>query len=225
MKRGVFVTGTDTNIGKTVLSAALIHRYRPVAPLRYWKPVQTGAPEDDDTTVVRRLAQCADAEICDAGYRLPRPLSPHLSAELSGAHIDIETITGWTAEAGDSRSWIVEGAGGVLVPLNETQMMIGLIAALGVPALVMARSQLGTINHTLLTLEALRARSIPVAGVVLGGELNRENRRAIETYGCVQVLGEMPRFPKLSETVLRDWARAELDKDTRLAQFLTGESE
>ena len=222
MKPGLFVAGTGTNVGKTVLSAALMHRYRDDVSVRYWKPVQTGFPEDDDTAEVRRLGSCSDAEIFDSGIRLPRPLSPHLSAELSGATIDMRALAA-TLSAG--KGWVVEGAGGVLVPLNQSDLMIDLIRLLGLAAVVMARSALGTINHTLLTLEALRSRRIPVAGVVMGGELNPDNRRAIEMYGRVSVLGEMPRFPDLSSTVLREWACAELDRGSCLRPFLAGDSE
>lgn len=219
MNRGLFVTGTDTNIGKTALSAALMHRYREELSVCYWKPVQTGFPEDDDTAVVRQLGGCSDAEIHDVGIRLPRPLSPHLSAELSGASIDTHAVAGMIhPRAG----WIVEGAGGVLVPLNKTDLMIDLIGLLGMTVVVMARSALGTINHTLLTLEALRSRHIPIAGVVMGGERNAQNRRAIETYGCAAVLGEMPRFDNLCAPVLREWACAELDPGGCLKAFLAG---
>jgi dethiobiotin synthase len=221
MRPGVFVTGTDTNIGKTVLAAALMHRYRGVMQVRYWKPIQTGFPEDDDTAAVRKLGCCTDAEILDKGIRLPRPLSPHLAAELSGMSIDMSAVIDMMPAFEGS---IVEGAGGVLVPLNKTDLVIDLIRSIGIGAIVMVRSALGTINHTLLTLEALRSRCIPVAGVVIGGERNPENRRAIETYGQVSVLGEMPRFPDLSPQVLRTWARAELDRDSHLAPFLAGGS-
>ncbi len=221
MNQGLFITGTDTNIGKTVLSAALMHRYRGEMKVRYWKPVQTGFPEDDDTAVVRTLGECGDAEILDKGVRLPRPLSPHLAAELSGAHIDMHAVS---ATMREPAGWIVEGAGGVLVPLNETDLMIDLIRLLGMVAVVMTRSALGTINHTLLTLEALRSRRLPIAGVVMGGEPNRENRRAIEKYGCIPVLGELPRFPELDGTVLREWALTELDRHACLRPFLAGDA-
>jgi dethiobiotin synthase len=221
--RGVFVTGTDTNIGKTAVSAALFHRYRqPIRDgrrgklwLRYWKPVQTGFPEDDDTATVRALGLCEEWEIHPTGVRLPRPLSPHHSAALCGAQIDIGRTLGLLGSHGgvqsDSARWIVEGAGGVLVPLNARERMIDLIAALRLPALVVARSGLGTINHTLLTLEALRARKIPVAGAVLFGPPNPENRRSIEDFGNILVLGEMPHFAELSAAALATWASRSLD--------------
>ena len=214
--RGVFVTGTDTGIGKTVVSAALMSRYRASRSLGYWKPVQTGFPEDDDTRDVSLLASCSNEEIHRPGIRLPRPLSPHLSARLCGETIHLESILDLAPQADSRKHWIVEGAGGVLVPLNDQNLMIDLIAALALPAVIVARTQLGTINHTLLTLEALRSRAIPIAGAILVGEPNPENRRAIETYGGVAVLGEMPRFEPLTPTALQRWAQSGLDREILL---------
>src|SRR5580698_5672322 len=114
--RGIFVTGTDTGVGKTVVSAALMHRY-PQA--RYWKPVQTGIETDDDTAEVRRLAG-RRADRAD-GVRLRDAVSPHLAAARAGIRIDIESLTEWAID--DEEHWIVEGAGGVLAPLNDTQTM------------------------------------------------------------------------------------------------------
>ncbi len=214
---GIFVTGTDTNVGKTALCAGLVCRYRRVMPVRYWKPVQTGSPEDDDTAVVRKLASCTDAETHDCGVRLPRPLSPHLSARLAGERIEIAGIRKMAAVGS---GWIVEGAGGALVPLNDSELMVDLIRDLGLAAVVAARSSLGTINHTLLTVEALRARSIPIAGVVMIGEPNAENREAIEAHGQVEVVGEMPYFQVLSSDEVNHWAIAHLDPDSILESFL-----
>ncbi len=203
MLRGVFVTGTDTNVGKTVVSAALVHRYRGVPGLRYWKPVQTGIEQDDDTAEVRRLAGLGPDRVLDAGIRLPRPLSPHLSAALAGARIEVRGLLdlAW-AQPVESR-WVLEGAGGVLVPLNERELLVDLIALLGLPAVIAARSTLGTINHTLLTIEALRARAVPIAGVVLVGPPDTDNRVAIETRGSVSVIGELPRLEPLTPAGLQ----------------------
>jgi dethiobiotin synthase len=211
MLRGLFVTGTDTGVGKTVLSAAIMHRYRELAPLRYWKPLQTGCEQDDDTATVRELGSCTEAEILYDGVRLPRPLSPHLAAKLAGQRIELEPLLRLIAAKPEDSRWVIEGAGGVLVPINETDLMIDLMAYLALPVIVAARSGLGTINHTLLTLEALRRRSLQVAGVVMVGEPNAENRAAIERFGAVTVLGQMPRFAGLTADALGDWARTELD--------------
>jgi dethiobiotin synthetase len=219
--RGLFITGTDTNIGKTAVSAALLHRYRKLADLCYWKPIQTGFPIDDDTATVSTLGQCSAQQIGIEGVRLPRPLSPHLAAKYSGTEIDVQALIRLARKYEGSRCFIVEGAGGVLVPLNTQQLMIDFISELSLPALIVAGTQLGTINHTLLTIMALRSRSIPVAGVVLVGEPNADNRRSIEVYGNVSVLGEMPRFAELTPGALGSWASTQLDPDGVLQKLLT----
>ena len=228
MFRGVFVTGTDTGVGKTVVCAALMHRYRSLRPrsgtsrvaVRYWKPVQTGIERGDDTREVQRLGGCSPREILQDGVRLRRPLSPHLAARLSGVTIDIRTLLDGLAAQPQSSRWIVEGAGGALVPINDSELMTDLMVRLALPLVVVARSRLGTINHTLLTLEALEARSLAVAGVVMVGGRNLENRRAIETYGRVQVLGELPRLDPLTPRALARWAASELDVAGRLQEWM-----
>ena len=181
---GVFVTGTDTGVGKTVVAAALVACLRRHGPAGYWKPVQTGVEQDDDTATVRTLAGCADAEVWNRGVRLERPLSPHLAARLAGRVLSVDAVL---ADAPDdtSRTWVVEGAGGVLVPLNDTEAMSTLMVRLGFPVVVVARSTLGTINHSLLTLEALRNRGLRVAGVVMVGD----NRRAVAMAEDLQAHG------------------------------------
>ena len=202
--RGLFVTGTDTNVGKTVLSAALMLRY-PHA--RYWKPIQTGTIEDtgDDTAEVRRLS---GGQVISEGIRLPDPVSPHLAAQRVEMTIDLDPL----AKQVSASPLIVEGAGGVLVPVNDSQTMADLIVILGLPVIVAARSTLGTINHTLLTIEALRARALRIAGVVMIGHGNADNRAAIEHYGNVSVVGEMPCFDPLTRESLQAWAQT-LPKD------------
>ncbi|MCB1022937.1 MAG: dethiobiotin synthase [Acidobacteria bacterium] len=205
--RGIFVTGTDTGIGKTVVSAAMINAFRETESVCYWKPIQTGIEEDDDTSMVNQLAMCSDKEIHLAGIRLKRPLSPHLSARLSGSEISIEKTLAYLGGNIANRFWIVEGAGGIQVPINDSELMIDLIKAIQLPALIVARSGLGTINHTLLTLESLRLRGIEIFGVVMNGEQNLENKKAIEHYGRVSVLAEMPKFEKLNAEDLSRWGR------------------
>jgi dethiobiotin synthase len=214
------VTGTDTGVGKTVVSAALFHRYRTQVPLRYWKPIQTGTEHDDDTAEIRRLTTIAGGDILDDGIRLPHPVSPHLAASLAGQAIDLPTLTRMVERYPPTDRWIVEGAGGVLVPLNQSELMVDLIGQLGLPVLIVSRSALGTINHTLLTLEGLRSRSLVVAGVVMVGEANAHNRDAVERYGHVPVIAEMPCFADLSDGTLAQWAAAELDRDEQLAEWL-----
>jgi dethiobiotin synthase len=214
--RGVFVTGTSTGVGKTVACAALVAHLRRFGPVRYWKPVQTGIEVDDDTAEVARLAECSDSEVLRAGVRLERPVSPHLAARLAGRRIDVAELVKLplpSAERG--RIHVVEGAGGVLVPLNESETMADLTCALKLPVVVVASATLGTINHTLLTLEALRARSIEIAGVLMNGT-DAENRAAIEHYGHVKVIGEMPRFEPLRAEAIRAWAAGGLELELSL---------
>src|SRR6185436_19979821 len=171
MLRGLFVTGTDTGVGKTAVAAALMHRYRELGTLKYWKPIQTGAEADDDTATVQNLG-CLKSEVFAPGIRLHRPIAPYLAAELSGVRISIPDLIACIAEEPETVRWLAEGAGGVLVPINDAEFMIDLMIHLGLPVFVVARSSLGTINHTLMTLEILRNRTLNVAGVVMVGEPN-----------------------------------------------------
>lgn len=174
--RGVFITGTNTDIGKTTFARDLCARH-PEAT--YWKPVQTGCPPDDDTAFV-------GARRSLPGVRLKDPVSPHLAAQREGVTLNLAQLL--APLDGFEGTLVVEGAGGLMVPLAPDLLQTDLIAAIGLPTVVIARDVLGTINHTLLTIDALRARDLPVAGVVLLG--GNDNREAIETYGCVHVIDD-----------------------------------
>ncbi len=178
-----FVTGTDTDVGKTVACAwAVLH-----LGARYWKPVQAGLDETDEAAV-RALAGVGADRIVPTVYDLPEPLSPHESARRAGVSIDMDAFA---LPPGDD-ALVVEGAGGLMVPLNDDALVIDLIAQLALPVILVCRTTLGTINHSLLSLEALRRRSIPVAGAVLSGPDVPHNRAAIETYGATRILGHIP---------------------------------
>jgi malonyl-CoA O-methyltransferase len=188
--RGAFVTGTDTDIGKTVVAACLTIAWR----ASYWKPVQTGlAVDPGDSATVGNLARLPTERLPRPVYAFQAPLSPHAAAAAERTSVSLERIR----VPDIAGPLVIEGAGGVLVPLNEHELMADLIKACGLPAIVIARSTLGTINHTLLTLEALRARDIPVAGVILNGAENAGNRQAIEQFGRVRVLGQVPRLSRV----------------------------
>jgi dethiobiotin synthase len=195
-----------------------MHRFR--GPnLRYWKPIQTGIEDDDDSREVGRLAACTGDDVWDTGIRLPKPVSPHLAARLSGRRIDLQPLIASIREQPPSISWIVEGAGGTLVPVNEDELMVDLMVSLALPVVVVARTRLGTINHTLLTIEALRARSLTVAGIVMIGDPSPENADAIETYGRVPVVGQLPLLDPLTPESLGRCALS-LDAGGRLGGFL-----
>jgi dethiobiotin synthase len=219
MFRGLFVTGTDTDVGKTTVAAALMHRFRQVRHLRYWKPVQTGIENSDDTQTVAKLGGCSEEELHTPGVRLPRPLAPYLAAELSGTRVTIAGLMQLAPKQNDMVPCIAEGAGGVRVPINESEYMVDLMAALGLPVMIVARSSLGTINHTLLTIESLRNRPLDVVGVVMVGHKNPENRKAIEKYGAVSVIDEMPWFPTLTSETLGRWATSEFDRQGQLTRY------
>ena len=221
MVKGLFIIGTDTAVGKTVVAASVMHRYRDELKLLYWKPVQTGTEQDDDTATVSALGKCSDDEVLDAGVRLKHPVSPHLAAKLADKKITVDQVHQILLGQTDRRvSWIIEGAGGALVPLNESELMIDLVSTLNLPVLVVVSTKLGTINHTLLTIEALRRRALIIAGVVMVGDRINENREAIESHGAVTVLGEMPVFAELNPQKVRQWALSELDEQCLLIDHL-----
>ena len=161
------------------------------------------------------MADCDEREMFACGIRLPRRVSPHVAARLSGCTIDvIPLLEAFSREDRDAR-WIIEGAGGVLVPINDSETMADLMVRLGLPVVVVARTALGTINQTLLTVEALRQRAIEVLGVVMIGPQDMDACEAVERYGRVIVLGQMPTFAPLTSSALATWA-PELDPSGRL---------
>ena len=194
MSRSFIIAGTDTNVGKTVLSALLMSTHD---DLYYWKPIQSGLEDETDSQVVRRLSVCSEARILPEAYRLHKPLSPHLSARLDGIQIEKEKLS-----IPKKENLIVEAAGGVLVPINKNTLQIDLIKMWSLPVLIAARSSLGTINHTLLTIEALRNRDIAIEGIVMIGEINKENEEAVTYYGNVKVVGRIPFKSDLGKKVL-----------------------
>lgn len=196
----VFITGTDTNIGKTIVSSWLAMHWQ----ADYWKPIQAGLDTESSlgTSVAsdsEKVALLAGAWCHPEIYRFKQALSPHLCATLNQTKINFEHFQIPIAER-----LVIEGAGGVLVPLNANHYVIDLINKFETPVIVVARSTLGTINHTCLTLEALRARNIPIAGVIINGEENEENKKAIEHYGQVKVLAEFPKLEHISPEVLQN---------------------
>ncbi len=180
-----FVTGTDTDIGKTVICAILAAGLNAA----YWKPVQTGILEGTDTDWLKRVTGLPDSHFFRERWRLSEPLSPHAAAEIEGVHIDLNDFI--LPETENFPHLIVEGAGGLMVPLNDKHYMIDLIRLLDLPVVLVARSGLGTINHTLLSLEQLRRYGIDIVGVVVNGPANKSNKDAIERYGRIPILAQV----------------------------------
>lgn len=192
----VFVAGTDTVVGKTVISSILVAGL----DAYYWKPIQSGLDNGGDSEWVRRTTQIPAKRIVPETYRLTLPLSPHHAARHDGVRVDVSSILRPDLPRGSRL--VVEGCGGLLVPLNESDLLIDLITNLGIPVILVARSTLGTINHTLLSLSALRSRGIFVLGVVLNGPLNKDNRDSIEQFGKARVLAEVPPIASFDPGVL-----------------------
>ena len=192
--KGYLVTGTDTGIGKTVVSAMLARALNAV----YFKPVQAGLDEETDTETVRRLSGLPDAHFLPETYRLTTPASPHLSAAID----EIEIEVGKLLVPETTKPIIVEGAGGVMVPLTETTLCIDIFESWQLPAIVCARTSLGTINHTLMTINALRQWHVTVHGVVFIGDEHKENQTIIPRLGNVTNLGRLPHLDPLNADTL-----------------------
>ena len=190
---GFIVTGTDTDVGKTVFAAGL------TAHLGgwYWKPVQAGLDGGGDAQRVAALSGVAPDRILPEAYRLTTPCSPHRAAEIDGIELDFDRLA-----LPEQRPLVVEGAGGVLVPLTGTVLMADLFAGWGLPVIIVARTALGTINHSLLTIEALRARGIAIWGIAFVGDGNADSEATICRVGGVRHLGRLPMLDPLDALTL-----------------------
>ena len=184
--KAFFITGTDTDVGKTIVSAILSKGLGAA----YWKPIQSGLEGETDTERVQSLTGLPAHHFFKEAYRLHKPLSPHLAAKEDGVRISLEAIN-FPQNMKNFKHLIVEGAGGLMAPLNERHFMMDLIEKLSIPVLLVSRSGLGTINHTLLSIEKIRKHSLSLLGVVMNGPLNRGNREAIIHFGKTEVLAEI----------------------------------
>jgi dethiobiotin synthetase len=190
-----FVTGTDTGIGKTLVSAMMMLGLKS----HYWKPIQSGITEGSDTNWIREITGLPEKYFFKERYLLNEPLSPHAAALIDGVKIELNEIA--TPGLAD-QSLIVEGAGGVMVPINGEQMMLDVMIKLALPTILVCRSGLGTINHSLLTINCLRQAGVSIAGVIMNGPLNPSNHAAIEHYGQVSVLAQIEPIPVVSKKSL-----------------------
>ena len=190
----IVVTGTDTDVGKTVFAAALAGAMGAF----YWKPIQAGLEDGSDAATVAALGVAADHILAEA-YRLTTPCSPHRAAELDKITIDPDRLVpprqeGWL---------VVEGAGGALVPVTRTLLFADLFARWGHPVVIVARTGLGTINHSLMTIEALRTRGVAIHGIAFIGDREEDSEATIAALGRVRRLGRLPYLPKLTAETLR----------------------
>ena len=194
------VAGTDTGVGKTLISALLVR----ALAARYWKPIQAGLPplssEPSDSRQVQTLSGCPSTSIVLEAYGLQHPASPHWAAQQEGITLERQRL--WPPEDGEDKALVVELAGGLLVPITRHLLQIDVMAEWALPVVLVARAGLGTINHTLLSLEALRRRRIPVLGLVLNGDGFADNATVLPQLGRTRLLGHVPRLREVDPGVL-----------------------
>jgi dethiobiotin synthetase len=195
MSKRFIISGTDTGIGKTAVSAMLTRALDAL----YWKPIQSGTEDGTDTQTVRSLTGLPADRFLPEKYILSQPLSPHRAAELDHTEIDAEDFPLPRA----NRTLIIEGAGGLLVPVTRQKLQIDLFATWKAPVILCARTGLGTINHTLLSVEALRSRDIPLHGLVFVGPDNADNMRTIADFAKARILGHMPHLNSINRAALQ----------------------
>jgi len=184
--KNIFVTGIGTGIGKTIVSAILVEKLK----ADYWKPVQSGDLENSDTSKVKELVSNTITTFHPEAYRLTQPFSPHKSAAIDGITIEPEKIL-----APVTANWlIIEGAGGLMVPLNSHFLMIDLIKKLGAGVILVSQNYLGSINHTLLSIYTLKQQNIPVRGIIFNGPRDLSSEDYIPGYTGIKLLGNIPEY-------------------------------
>jgi dethiobiotin synthetase len=201
----IIVTGTDTGVGKTVFAAALSG----AIGASYWKPVQAGLEEGGDRIVAEALGGLAPSRLIPEAYRLATPCSPHRAAQIDGIEIDPARLVPPRCE----QPLVIEGAGGALVPLTRRLLYADLFAIWQAPAVIVARTSLGTINHSLMTIEALRSRAVPILGIAFVGDANEDSESTIAAMGNVRRLGRLPWLCELSRATLLEAFLGNLQKE------------
>jgi dethiobiotin synthetase len=196
MSGAIVIAGTDTDAGKTVFAAALVH----AIGAAYWKPVQAGLAGETDSETVARLAGASADRILPEAYRLATPASPHYAAERDTVRIDTSRLN----PPRTTRPLVIEAAGGLMVPLTRDTLQIDVIAGWKTPVILVAATRLGTINHSLLSIEALKRRAIPILGIAFVGDENADSERTIAEMGRVTRLGRLPRIDPLTPSALHE---------------------
>ena len=202
------VCGTDTDVGKTVISAWLVQGLK----ARYWKPVQSGLDGGGDRQRVQTLLNLSTDRILPEAFAFQQPVSPHWAAELDGVALDPDALNRPRID----QPLVVETAGGLMVPLTRQWLQIDQLQRWQLPIVLVARSGLGTLNHTLLSLEALQRRNLPVLGLILNGPPHADNPGTLEHFGGVPVLAHLPPLsPLTAEGLQEQWQRQDLSTKFR----------
>lgn len=205
--KGLFVTGTDTNVGKTLVATLLCQGFAKVIPTAYFKPIQCGEPKDTDT--VATFAG-SSVKIKESTYFLQAPMSPNRAAQLENIAIDLDKILVEGLEESE-QFYIVEGAGGVAVPISSNQSMLDVMSGLQLPAIVVASTRLGTINHTVLTVKALQQKGISCLGIVLNGEPDEGLSETLEEATSVPVLFHVPPWGEITPAIIENFTNTNLE--------------
>jgi len=193
----IFITGIGTDVGKTIASSIVVEALE----ADYWKPVQAGDLDNSDSHKIQRYIANSTTKIHENSYKLKTPASPHLAAEIDGITIDLKQIK----EPKTKNNLVIEGAGGVLVPLNNTDSIIDLIQK-DYKVIVISRHYLGSINHTLLTIEALKNRNISVEGIIFSGDENKASEEIILSKTSAKFIGRIENEPYFDQNVIQYYA-------------------
>lgn len=187
----LFVTGIGTDVGKTIVSATIVEKLE----ADYWKPIQSGDLDNTDTMKVKNLVSNLKSQFYSETYKLTQPFSPHKSAHLDGIEINLDQIK----MPETNNQILIEGAGGLMVPLNNTQFIIDLIEKLEAEVVLVIRHYLGSINHSLLSIELLKSRNIPVKGIIFNGDADEYSESIIMSYSKLPVIGRIPFLDSLNK--------------------------
>ncbi len=185
---GLIVSGADTDAGKTVVSAVLLRGLGGT----YWKPLQSGTQDGTDTALVQRLTGLDDSHFLPEAYSFAAPFSPQQAAEMEGAAVDVDRLRLPEADRLAHRPLLVEGAGGLLVPVTREVLYADLFEGWALPVILVGRNRLGIVNHMLLSIAECRRRGLRMLGFILSGSGNPENAKAIARHGDIACLGEIP---------------------------------
>ena len=193
----LFITGIGTDVGKTIVSSIVVEALM----ADYWKPVQAGDLDNSDTSKVQKFVSNTKSQYYDNAYKLNTPASPHYAAQLDNVHIELNAIR----EPKTTNHLVIEGAGGILVPLNATDCIIDLIKT-DYKVILVSRHYLGSINHTLLTFEVLKNRGILVAGIIFSGDENIATEEIILQKTAVKFIGRIDNEPYFDQNIIRYYA-------------------
>ena len=200
------ICGTDTDVGKTLISSFFVRGLKSF----YWKPIQSGIETETDSQSILRLSGIKKEKILKEAYIFEKPVSPHWAAEIDGKKIDINLLNLPKIDG----SIVIETAGGLMVPITRNFLQIDQIRKWNLPVIIVCRSSLGTLNHTLLTIEALKKRNIKILGLIINGEKHLDNPKTLREFSKSPIIAEFPRLNNIDKNNLdRLWKELNIEKN------------